>query len=1001
MKKPYVKILARIIVLLLCFKVFAYGGILGEQDDVRVSVTTWFDIIYSPESERSAQVIYENADRIYEEICAEYGTVPSFRMPVVLTSDNEMMNGYQNNYPYNRIVIYDTVTIEEMDVNTDHILSIFTHELTHAVTLNITSKFMLGVQKVFGDAYSLSFWLTSRGMAEGAAVSMESSKGEGRLSSEYITFMIKQAKLEGVFPEYYDIQCSEDVYPFDDLYYFNAEFNTWLQKKYGMEKYAKLWYFCVNMQAMDFAGAFSKVYGVSIFDEWNAFKAWVELPKNVVQDVLAQGYSKDFFERGSRGFSKQNETGRLYDSLIYGKRGLAYIDSACRAVFFVSVEDLQKSFNNELELIKPKRLFTLNNIQNIRFSDDGDFIIAEYITQTKGNYKKAAKIYSMQNGSTKEVLSQGVEEGVLIQKDGKAYFVYVNFESVFNSIVIAEAELSKDKKSFHKLKTPAVSQAVIHFPPQVKPYSLTALPDGRFAFILKQGLSFAVCVADSTGKIQTSFSQPAIVPRYLSVDTQNPSILNFTWTKDGTFPRYGSLNIQTGECKLSTKDLSGGVYYPVKALDKIVYIGKYFTQPRILVLEKDEGFETYKLKQAVVKTLSQDEITALKNPGTLEYKKYNPFDYYKRGILIPFSSLSSTSHSKDSTISSSLPIGLSYTSSNPWGDKEFTATVGYGLETNSVGLDAKITGGTDTELFKYTAEAFVEFDSAGFKQTYGTLELRSAFNTGNTSAIGFGAMGNVWYGRSNYKNPLNSFFASLDATSSSWDFYASEIFYMTYINKIKLGPERNSYAGFSLTALLKNADNFGVSGDDWKASYTELGFLSTIYIPSLLPLDCKRGLTYNLPVKVDLNLFTDSKKVGDNIVSDLLSGVSCFYEPVFSLAGLKAEMVLFGTEIQHAIPASSLLWIYLHDFRVSLLYSGGFDFAPGSGPRYFSIKDTASYFNDIKNGAIPYEQYLGLRFYTGLSFNFGMSTKTSLCLDLYPLNTKNSTFLVISFNTEF
>ena len=153
MKKPYVKILARIIVLLLCFKVFAYGGILGEQDDVRVSVTTWFDIIYSPESERSAQVIYENADRIYEEICAEYGTVPSFRMPVVLTSDNEMMNGYQNNYPYNRIVIYDTVTIEEMDVNTDHILSIFTHELTHAVTLNITSKFMLGVQKVFGDAY--------------------------------------------------------------------------------------------------------------------------------------------------------------------------------------------------------------------------------------------------------------------------------------------------------------------------------------------------------------------------------------------------------------------------------------------------------------------------------------------------------------------------------------------------------------------------------------------------------------------------------------------------------------------------------------------------------------------------------------------------------------------------------------------------------------------------------------------------------------------------------
>ncbi len=1053
MKKPYVKSFAVLLVFLLCSKAFAYGGVLSDQKELKVNVTDWFDIIYPPECEKSAEILTQNADRIYAEITAEYGLVPSFRLPVVLTPDCEVFNAYHANYPYNRIVIYDTLSIEELDVNTEGILSVFTHELTHAVTFNITSKFMLKVQKIFGDAYSLSFWLTSRGMGEGAAVAMESLKGEGRLNSEYVTFMVKQAKLEEVFPDYYDIQCSEDVYPYEDIYFFNGMFNAWLQKKYGMEKYSKLWYSCINMQAMDFAGAFEDVYGTTIFDEWDDFKNQIQVPSGVASSPLKDGTSRDFFVREAADWSIQNDSGRYYDSLVYGKKGIAYVDRESRAVFFVSNEKLGKALSGELKEIKPEKLFTLSNIQKIRFSVDGNFIIADYVNINGKNYSKAEKIYSLFSGSMYSAKTKSAQDGILIEENGKTYFVYKTFTSQYNSIKIEEVELSKDKKKIVRIGGKAGvatgdantdgstivtgagnsidgSAGTIRFPYDVNPYALTPLSNGRFAFIVKDGLSFAVCVSDTTGKIIKTFSQPApdFIPRYLSSD-ENPDIINFTWTKNNTFPRYGNLNIKTGECRLQTKDISGGVYNPVRVSGKLIYIGNFFTQPRLLVMEKEGEFQKIKLSEGSVRTgvgagavagvnsnestgsqaaarsntsRGSNERTGSTNaPTSNSTHPYNPFDYYRRGVLIPFSTITSVSHSKDSTASATLPVGLSYTSSNPWGDKEFTGTFAYGPQTNSIGLDLRLTGGSDTGVFKYAIGTFFEFDQNGFKQTYADLDLSSLFRVGNHSSLGFGLISNVWTGHSNYSVPGNSFFGTLGTDGTQIDFYASEIFYLTYKSIIKTGPGRNSYAGFSLTTLLKNADNFNLTGDDWSRRYTELGFLSSIYLPNLIPIECKRGLIYNLPLRLDFNLFTDSTKVSDNIVSDLLSGFEYFYEPVFSLAGVKAELMVFGADIQHAIPAKSFLWIYLHDFHVSFLYSGGYDYEESQGTRFFTIKNTPDYIDSIKNGNISYEQYFGVRIYTGLSFNFGLSTKTSLVFDFYPVNTKNKVFMAISFGTEF
>lgn len=994
MNKPCAKVF-KILVFLLCFKAFAYGGVLTGQKELRVKTTAWFDIIYPPECSVTADILYKNVDRIYTEICEAYGRLPSFRMPLVITSECEASNAYWSNYPYNRIVVYDTAPSEELEVNSENILSIVTHELTHAVSMNTTCKPMLTVQKIFGDGYSLSFWLTSRGMAEGATVSMESSKGEGRLNSEYITFMLKQAKLEGVFPEYYDVQCTEDVYPYNDYYFFNGAFNEWLCKKYGMEKYAELWFDCVNMQAMDFAGAFYNVYNVQIFDAWEEFKNQLKIPEGLATDPVQGGLSKDFFEPGNAEYSLQNDSGRLYTSLVYSRKGLAYVDSLTDSVFFVPSSDLQN------DKIKPQKLFTLRNVRSIRFSDDGNYLIADYYSINKGNIKSAVKIYNMNTKSFYSACDEGSEQGLIIENNGKLYFVWKDFCAQFNSIRIAQVHTKKDG-NIDKIDFNEGNIKTIYFPFEVNPSGFTALSDGRFVFMLKDKMDFSVCVMNINGEIEKSFYPPSkdYVIRYLSTDLENPSVLNFTWTRDDSFPRYGRLNTETGKCELQKKDMSGGVYYPVRADGKIIYIGEFFNQPRILCLKDEGSFESTVLKTGKIRTIDKDTYTK-RNDQDTDYEAYFPLKYYTRGLLIPFSSITSYSYANDSSLAATLPFGLSYSSTNPWGDREFTATIGYGLETNSLGLDLHITGGTDTNLFKYSAGAFVEFDGSGFKQTYGTLELASLFPVGNHSFFSVGAGSKVWYGRSNYENHSGSYFAHLDASLSETSFYAFETLSLSFKDIVLKGPGRNSYSGFNLSLLLSKMDNFGVSGPSWKKSSFELGLLSTIYIPNLIPVDCKRGIIWNLPLKLDLNLFTNSQKISSNIVSDLLSGVSCFYEPVFSLAGIKAELMLFGCEIQSAIPLKSLLWIYLHDFHVSFIYSGGFDFPATLENRFFSFTKTPQYMEEIKNGNILYEQYFGIRLYTGLSFNFGMSTKTSICFDIYPLNTKDQVFMALSFGCNF
>ena len=164
-------------------------------------------------SEKSAEVLYENADGIFTELSNLFGLLHTFRLPVVISPAQDEFNAYYSSAPFSHIVMYDTVPPESFAVFSETLLSTFRHELIHAVTYNLHNNFWTKVKKIGGDTYNPALLTITSGWAEGASVSVESSGGEGRLNSEYHKQLVRQAKIEGKFPRFSEVQGARDVYP--------------------------------------------------------------------------------------------------------------------------------------------------------------------------------------------------------------------------------------------------------------------------------------------------------------------------------------------------------------------------------------------------------------------------------------------------------------------------------------------------------------------------------------------------------------------------------------------------------------------------------------------------------------------------------------------------------------------------------------------------------------------------------------------------------------------
>jgi hypothetical protein len=252
---------------------------------LRVIETVHFEIIYPAESEHTAQILAEFADSTYERVSGLLGITLKRRIPMVITPHTGSFNGYMNLMPYPHIVLFDTPMDIDQFLYRNALEGLFLHELTHAVSLSSRGPFLRVLHAIFGGWASLIPLNTPGFMVEGVTVSFESLDGGGRAGDPLVRGKLRQAVHEDAFLSPYQASGVYDLPPAGSaIYEYGGLFSAYLQRRFGMEKYAELWqamgrsyHGSIFFYNTGFYHIFKKMYGLPLVDVWNEFKESLRL----------------------------------------------------------------------------------------------------------------------------------------------------------------------------------------------------------------------------------------------------------------------------------------------------------------------------------------------------------------------------------------------------------------------------------------------------------------------------------------------------------------------------------------------------------------------------------------------------------------------------------------------------------------------------------------------------------------------------------------------------
>ncbi|MCK9171163.1 MAG: hypothetical protein M0P01_12185 [Treponema sp.] len=969
MKKLFI---SSLLALFICLSVFAADGVMSGEKNIKVVQTEWFDIIYPVDSERSAALLAEKADGVYKDICSALGVEQWARFPVVLTPAQDEFNAYFTSTFYNHIVLYDTSETEDMAVFSDTLLSTFRHELTHAVTYNMKNKFWRTIGSVFGDTINPGWLIMTSSHAEGAAVTSESMSGEGRLNDSYSAQMVRQAKIEGTFPGYADIYGAHDKYPGNQNYYFGSAFDLWLQKTYGMEKYAQFWYKCVNFQTIHQSLAFKSVYGLPVKDAWKQFEDSVVVPDIPPDPLENDGYADFFSATAVR--SRENSRGSLYTSLSECNGGAAYCDDYSSSCFFSKWDEKKKQY------AKGRKLFTVLNMNRAVLSTEGKYAAVSLTSENHAVPKNEVRIYSLHSHSWYLLNETGFRDAAIITNRGRVYLAAVKTKSQNTSLCIYALT---ENAAGTRIRG-AELFAEIPFPSGDVPFSLADGGNGSVVYIYKSGMNWSICFYSITDGTTVEYKAPVdhmVIRNISSADTNDgTNVYTFSWSKPGSMPRFGELCIVSGRdasMRLQSDDISGGVYCPVTLrTGRILYSGKFFRDWRLLTVNQQKiRFDSFVVHNDANRAVSAGDIVAANADGgsatgniPIEYpqlkgaEEYKPFDYYRRGIFLPFSDNETYTYEDGEFKTIPLLCGITYASSNPWTSGIVEISTGYNPLTNSGAVKTYFKSGTATSLFNYALYNQVEFDRSGYKQTMNILQLSSEIPVGCISYITFGNTTEIFEGKQSLAEisrdtfDSKSIFGCLEGDDITARFIGLNEFSAGYTNIHKTGPGTYEQGGFSVTASYHTSYT-AVAGNvpSWNNLYQNISPDLVVKLPFLLPYVCLCGYTYNFPFKIESSLFP--------------------VESVF--LNNTGTIILFAGEVQKAVPFCTLL--YISRYRFSAEYTGAFKYNDGSSWDFFN---TPGLTEQMFSGNMNYYDSFGLQAVLTMIPNIGYLASANTSFNL-------------------
>jgi len=872
-----------------------------KSNKKQVIVTEYFDIIFTEDSKQSALILADSVDALYLKACALLNSEAYFRLPLVLVSGVDVLNAYFSYVPYNHIVLYDTIPDEgSLAVFSESLLSVFYHEVVHAVSIQKKSKTWKNISKVFGDILTPApFIYTPLFVIEGVTVSLESREGEGRLNDSFATQIIRQAKIEGKFPTWQQASQARDIYPIGATpYLFGGAFSAYLQNAYGMDSYGEFW---GELGKFHFFGSLesivAKVYGKKLKELWSEFKDSVSLPES--HSIIDPKKSNEI---------KSLQTKKaLYQFLTQSQKGFAWFDASSNEIWYESFETGNR-----------KKLFTTSDGQQaLSLSLDGNYLVSSFVeAYPYGNNKTV--VYNLAKKKKLQTFNSLRDASLVQLADGKKYLAGVKTEGQLASIEVWAFLEKKDR-----------AESIKSFPLNSIPFSLQALDDGRLAYILKAKESWSLVfwnpLDGGEETVQVLSGREPL--KYLNPVFFDDNLigLSFSYAEKDSLPKMGFFDFASKSIFLQSQNFSGGLHYPLMKDSAVVFVSKFFDHDSLFVspfetIFKDarfikadtmaddadarlaevlaEGLEIESMEAiASIESIDDEVIAETISFDAYKTKKYNPIAYMTKGIFLPTASLeASEEKNAKGELDYSFSFGFMYLTGDPADTWQILIQPSYDFKNEKIYLQTEIA--TTAFPLPLSLEGLSVFGLDGSVKNDYSLSSAIEIPLGNSAySFNFSTTLFLSHGRKNVESAFSNFL------------HNGNIFSFSSIRNANLNPF--ALKGFELGASLWFFDpEDPMLFIDTNYAYN---FFASYYLPQVLPLQNAIGFTYNLPTVFEASLFTSQN----------------VYEEERALWSASAKTILFAYDLQKAL---SNIYIQRFVFEAEYACMQGVDFIDYKNP---------------------------------------------------------------------
>jgi hypothetical protein len=553
----------RVLPFLAAFLFFSGAGAEAQTfkpfTSLRVIRTDYFDIIYPEASAPTALALSLEADSIYERVSSLLGISLDRRIPVTITPHTDQFNGYMNPLPYPHIVLYDT----PMDIGwtsfENSLESLFLHELTHAVSLNSRGPFLKGLYRVFGGWVYPTGFTAPQFMIEGVTVSFESLDGFGRANDPLVRQKLLQDIYEDAFLSPFQ---AAGVYEYPHAqaayYEYGGLFSAYLQRKYGMEKYAQLWqamgsgyHFSFFFYNNGYFYTFKEIYGLPFLEAWNDFK----------ETLIAETAFKTIEENPLRvyeGLRGSGAGGRaLIDAVAAGGGRVFILDGKARKLMAFDPD------SGKARVVLPVD----NTAYALDVSADGERLLVSSYRYTGRLARAVVTEYRADGG--RERAWKGLYSGRYF-RDG---------------VIGLSSTLHRNNMVFRSVSG---EEVLLRGNAELLYANPTALNDTWIAFIAaRRGVRELCLYHYPTGAVYTFRSDSEEGEdkwRYIRFLQTSQGRLFFSFNHDGGMYKLGMIDLEglgedappdTLEAVFTLRNFSGGVFWPVMVEDAVYYRGTF------------------------------------------------------------------------------------------------------------------------------------------------------------------------------------------------------------------------------------------------------------------------------------------------------------------------------------------------------------------------------------------------------------------------------------------